>query len=217
MAEVVDNPVSLSATGALEVRFEQVGHRFGRRVLYAGIDLTVGRGDVLVVAGGNGTGKSTLLRFVAGLLQPASGRVVLAREGRTLDAEGRRRAIGYMSPETLPYRPLTVRENLRFFAKVRGVAAWDEGVVERLGLIPRLDQPVAELSSGYVQRVKLAIALLHRPEVLLLDEPGVTLDDLGQEQLAEVVRRQREVGITLLAANDPRDVAYGTRIMRLGG
>ncbi len=201
----------------MKVVFRQAGHRYGRRVLFAGLDCVVERGEVMVVAGANGAGKSTLLKLVAGLLTPTSGSVTIERDGWLLSPTERRAAVGYLSPETLPYRPLTVRENLRFFARVRGLTAWDEEVVELVGLTARLDDPVSDLSSGYVQRVKLAIALLHRPAILLLDEPSVTLDDQGQLQVAEVIRRQRERGLALVAANDPRDIAYGTRIMRLGG
>lgn len=201
----------------MKVVFRHAGHRYGRRVLFAGLDCVVEPGEVMVVAGANGAGKSTLLKLVAGLLTPSSGSVTIERDRRLLSPAERRAAVGYLSPETLPYRPLTVRENLRFFARVRGLSAWDEEVVELVGLTGRLDDPVSDLSSGYVQRVKLAIALLHRPAILLLDEPSVTLDDQGQLQVAEVIRRQRERGLALVAANDPRDIAYGTRIMRLGG
>ena len=199
------------------VVFRQAGHRFGRRVLFAGLDLTVSPGDVVVVAGDNGAGKSTLLRCVAGLIRPLAGEVTLERAGRPVVGLERRNAVGYLSPETMPYRPLTVRENLDFFARVRGLPGWDADEVEQLGLTPRLDDHVSSLSSGYVQRVKLALALLHRPAVLLLDEPSVTLDETGQQQVAAVVARQRERGLAMVAANDPRDVAYGTRIVRLGG
>ncbi|NUP98895.1 MAG: ABC transporter ATP-binding protein [Armatimonadetes bacterium] len=199
------------------MRFDGVGHRFGRRILYAQLSFTVAAGEALVICGANGSGKSTLLRIVAGLLQPTTGSVIIERDGQPLPRAAWRAAVGYLSPETMPYRPLTVRENLDFFARVRGLAGWSDELVEELGLTARLDDPVSALSSGYVQRVKLAVALLHEPPVLLLDEPGVTLDDEGQRRVGEVVARQRQRGLCLLAANDPRDVAYGTRIMRLGG
>ncbi len=203
--------------GRCRVVLQQVGHRFGRRVLFAGLDLTLEPGDVVVVTGDNGAGKSTLLRCVAGLIRPLVGTVEVLAGEQPLAGRERHNAVGYLSPETMPYRPLSVRENLDFFARVRGLDAWDAEAVDRLGLTPRLDDPVSELSSGYVQRVKLALALLHRPPVLLLDEPSVTLDETGQQQVAAVVARQRTRGLAMVAANDPRDVAYGTRIVRLGG
>ncbi|MCC7491526.1 MAG: ABC transporter ATP-binding protein [Fimbriimonadaceae bacterium] len=201
----------------VSVILHEVGQRFGRRVLFSGLSLRVEPGEVVVVAGLNGAGKSTLLRLIAGLLRPSTGEVWLERAGQRLDAEQRRASLGYLSPDTLPYRALTVRENLDFYSRVRGLPRWDAAVVELLGLADRLEQPVAELSSGYVQRVKLAVAMLHQPAVLLLDEPGITLDEAGHQQVAAVVAEQRQRGCLLLAANDPRDLAYGTTIIRVGG
>jgi ABC-type multidrug transport system ATPase subunit len=145
------------------------------------------------------------------------GHVELLSGATRLGPAGRRAAVGYAAPDTQPYRPLTVRENLAFFAAVRGLSAPDLSVAEDLGLGERLDQSVGELSSGYVQRVRLALALQHRPAVLLLDEPGANLDDAGHAQVAAVVARQREAGLCFVAANDPRDIAYGNRRIQLGG
>ena len=201
----------------ITLTFTEAGHRFGRRVLFAGLSATFGPGEVVAVLGANGAGKSTLLKSVAGLLRPAMGRVELRWAGHVLGPRGRRAAVGYAAPDTLPYRALTVRENLAFFARVRGLPAPDSDLAEEVGLAERLDQPVGELSSGYVQRVRLALALLHRPPLLLLDEPGANLDDPGQAQVAAIVDRQRRRGLCLVAANDPRDIAYGSRIIQLGG
>jgi heme exporter protein A len=208
----------VSTTDPITVAFAQTGHRFGRRTLFRGLDAVVAPGEVVAVLGPNGTGKSTLLKLVAGLVRPTWGAVTVAWAGRALGPAGRRAAVGYAAPDVLSYRPLTVAENLAFSARVRGLGDdWDREVVGLLGLADRLDQPVAELSSGYVQRVRLALALLHRPPVLLLDEPGANLDDDGHAQVAAVVARQRARGLCLVAANDPRDIAYGTRHFRLGG
>lgn len=206
----------MSVQPNITVACRNAGHRFGHRTLFAGLELTLGAGDVVAVLGPNGTGKSTLLKLIAGLLTPTWGRVEVQVDGQPLSAAGRRAAVGYCSPDLMPYRPLTVRENLAFFAKVRGLAP---GAVEaasaRLALDDRLDQAVAELSSGYVQRVRLALAVLHEPPVLLLDEPGSNLDDAGHAQVAQVIAWQRTRGLCLVAANDPRDIAYGNRKLQL--
>lgn len=215
----MSTPSSASAdVGEVRVVFREVGHRYGARRLFAGLSASLEQGEVVVIRGPNGAGKSTLLRLIAGLLRPSTGHIDIEWRGRTLGPAGRRAAIGYAAPDCLPYRALTVRENLDFFRRVRGLAgAGDTEDIALLGLSDRLDQPVAELSSGYVQRVRLAVALVHRPPVLLLDEPGVTLDDQGYEQLGAVIARQRERGIVVLAANDPRDMEHGTSFLRLGG
>lgn len=202
---------------SIRIICSKLGHRFGKRALFSNLDLELVAGDVVMVTGSNGAGKSTLLRLIAGLVQPAAGEVILARGDLALTAAQRRRAVGYMSPDTMPYRPLTVAENLRFFARLRGLADWPAELPGWLGLDERLNQPVSELSSGYVQRVKLAIALLHEPEILILDEPGVTLDEAGRAVVGEAVGRQRARGIALVATNDPRELAYGTRVIRVGG
>ncbi|HAZ62475.1 MAG TPA: transcriptional regulator, partial [Armatimonadetes bacterium] len=133
-----------------------------------------------------------------------------------LDDAARRAAIGYAGPDTWPYRALTVAENLEFFAHLRGVPV-DPELVALVGLEDRLGQLVSELSTGYVQRLRLALATVHRPSVLLLDEPGANLDATGHAVVAAVIAAQRERGPCLLAANDPRDIAHGNRIIELGG
>lgn len=207
----------MSTPPDITVTFRACGHRYGRRTLFRDLSAGFRSGEVIGVTGLNGAGKSTLLKLVAGLVRPSSGSVEVAAGGRPLTPDERRRALGYASPETMPYEALTVRENLRFGAALRGLSGLgDDSVVTTLGLGERLDQPAAELSSGYRQRLKLALALLHRPSLLLLDEPGVTLDDAGQAQVAAVVTTQRERGLCLLATNDPRDLAHANRIIRLG-
>jgi len=199
----------------ITLRYQSVGHRFERRALFAGLTATFGPGDVVAVLGANGAGKSTLLKITAGLVRPTSGAVELRMGDRALSSAEHRAQVGYAAPDTLPYRPLTVGENLAFFAKLHGVTP-EPDLLDRLGLADRVDQCVAELSSGYVQRVRLALALLHRPALLLLDEPGANLDDAGHQIVAETVARQRSRGVCLIAANDPRDIAHGNRIIELG-
>ena len=199
----------------ISLSYQAVGHRFERRALFAGLTATFRRGDVVAVLGANGAGKSTLLKITAGLTRPTSGEVRMARGDQRLSAAEHRAQVGYAAPDSLPYRPLTVAENIDFFARLRGVEP-EPDLLARLGLADRADQTVSELSSGYVQRVRLALAVLHQPALLLLDEPGANLDEAGHGLVAEVVARQRERGICLIAANDPRDIAYGNRIIELG-
>lgn len=205
------------AVNDVSVRFAGCGHRFGRRVLFRDLTAELSAGEIVGVTGANGTGKSTLLKLIAGLLRPTVGSVNLLRDGHVLTAEERRAAVGYAGVETMPYEALTVRENLRFFAEVRGLDGLGEPeLVGRLGLEARLDQLVAELSSGYRQRVRLALALLHQPAVLLLDEPTVTLDEAGGEQVAALLQMQQARGLCVVATNDSRDLAHASRILKLG-
>ena len=160
------------------LRFAQVRRRFGRLAVLGGVSASVAAGEVLLVTGRNGSGKSTLLRCLAGLLAPDSGTIDYSEDGAPLDAAGRRRRIGLVAPDLAFYGELTAAENLAFFSRLRGIGRerGDE-LLRRLELPP--DRPTAALSSGMRQRLRWAWALLHRPRLLLLDEPFQNLDAAG--------------------------------------
>jgi heme exporter protein A len=160
--------------------FENVRRRFGRLSVLQGISGSVAPGEALLVTGPNGSGKSTLLRCLAGILAPDAGRIDYSEGGRTLDIAERRLRIGYVAPDLAFYSELTVAENLRFFARLRRVGP-ERGfeVLDRLAL--PTDRMVGALSSGMRQRLRWGWALLHRPRLLLLDEPFQNLDAPGEE------------------------------------
>lgn len=196
-----------------------IGKRYGRLRALQGVEAQVESGEVLVVAGRNGSGKSTLLRIIAGLTRPSSGAVLLYEDGRVLSAEERRARIGLVAVDVALYGELTARENLAFFAQVRGDTlspAEAEHLLAEVGLAGREDDLVLTYSSGMRQRLKYACALLHRPPVLLLDEPGANLDAAGTEMVERILAHQRQHGLVVLATNDPREVAWGDRVVRLG-
>jgi ABC-2 type transport system ATP-binding protein len=160
---------------------EGLAKRFGPIKAVDGIDFTVGRGEVLGFLGPNGAGKSTTMRMITGYLPPTRGKITVAG----IDVAKRpievRRRIGYL-PEGAPaYGDMTPASLLAFVARLRGyrggaLAERVEGGVERLGLAAVLQQPIETLSKGFKRRVGLAVALLHDPEVLILDEPTDGLD-----------------------------------------
>jgi heme exporter protein A len=160
--------------------FENVRRRFGRLSVLQGISGSVAPGEALLVTGPNGSGKSTLLRCLAGILTPDSGRIDYREGERDLDMAERRLRIGYVAPDLAFYSELTVAENLRFFARLRRVGP-ERGfeVLDRLAL--PTDRMVGALSSGMRQRLRWGWALLHRPRLLLLDEPFQNLDAPGEE------------------------------------
>ena len=190
-------------TPAIEVA--GLERRFGERRALRGVSVSVPPGATLAVLGPNGAGKSTLLRVLAGLLRPHAGRV---------DVRGR---VGLLGHEPLLYRELTARENLRYHARLHGVpAARVEALLDALGLTGRADDRVAELSRGLVQRVAAARAVLHEPDVLLLDEPYANLDPAGAARLAALVGRA-EGRTRVVTSHDPEgalrdaDLALGLR------
>ena len=161
-------------------------------------------GATLAVLGRNGAGKSTLLRILATLLRPHGGEVELLGEALPRRAFAVRGKLGLLAHDPLLYRDLTARENLRYHAQLHRVdpARVDE-VLEAVRMEKRADDPVRSLSQGMVQRVAIARAVLHRPAVLLLDEPRANLDPAAAALVEPLIGRPS--GATrVLTSHDPR-------------
>lgn len=162
-------------TNLLELR--EVSVAFGRTVALKSVNLAL-EGGVAGLFGPNGSGKSTLLRVLAGLLRPTSGAVRAFGAPISMKNEALRGRIGYVGHRAGLYGRLTVMENLELFAHLHGAAPGRARTVsEQLGLGDRLATPVAALSAGYKRRAAVARALIHEPQLLLLDEPYANLDD----------------------------------------
>jgi ABC-2 type transport system ATP-binding protein len=163
------------------VSIEGVFKLYGSVAAVSDVTLEVRRGEVLGLLGPNGSGKTTLLRMLTGYLSPTAGRLSVDGYDTERDRMAARRRIGYV-PESLPlYSHMRVREFLRFMARLRGLdsAASDAAVAEvaeQVGLGDRLAAPIRTLSRGYRQRVAIGQALVHRPDILVLDEPTNGLD-----------------------------------------
>jgi heme ABC exporter ATP-binding subunit CcmA len=165
------------------VRTQELRRDYGERVALRGVTVELGPGETLAVLGPNGAGKTTLLRVLATLLRPSAGSVSV------LDAELPRQAwqargrIGYVAHRPLLYRDLSVAENLRFHSRLHGLGpagvARAAELLERAGMSARANERAANLSAGMAQRVAICRAVLHEPELLLLDEPFSHLDPAG--------------------------------------
>jgi heme exporter protein A len=202
------------------IELEGLTRRYGDREALSGVTLTVAHGQTLVVFGPNGAGKTTLLRVLATLLRPHGGTArVLGRE-LPRDGWAIRGRVGFLGHAPLLYRDLTARENLRFHARLHDApAARVEELLERVGLAARADDPVHTLSRGMVQRAAVARAVLHDPELLLLDEPTANLDPHAAELVAPLIGR--DSGRTrVVTSHDPvgglaeADLALGLRAGR---
>lgn len=191
---------------------------FDRKPVLKGLNLAVGPGESLVITGKNGVGKSTLLRILAGLAQPTGGRVEIRAAGSLLSGDARRAAVGYLAPDLRPYDELTPRENVEILSRIRGVRHTPReagAFLERMGLQEGVDEPAGTLSTGQRQRLKMALALLGLPPILLLDEPGSNLDEEGRGIVARFIEEARGRGPVILATNDPEEIRFGDRRLHL--
>jgi len=170
------------------IELAELGRAYGERVALAGVTLELEAGQTLAVFGANGAGKTTLLRILATLLRPHRGKACVL--GHELPREGWavRGKIGFLGHEPLLYRDLTARENLRFHARLHKVPfARIDTLLDAVGMKRRGDDPVHTYSRGMVQRVAVCRAVLHEPELLLLDEPLAGLDPGAAAAVAPLI------------------------------
>jgi heme exporter protein A len=170
------------------VVLDGLARHYGEREALNDVSLSLADGETLVVFGPNGAGKTTLLRVLATLLRPHQGEVRVLGHSLPGEAWAVRGRIGLLGHEPLLYRELTARENLRFHARLHDVgAARVEELLTLVGIDGRADEPLRSLSRGMVQRVAVARAVLHDPELLLLDEPRSNLDPAAVELVEPLI------------------------------
>ena len=191
--------------------------RFGRRELWAPLELSVETGETIAILGANGSGKSTLLRIAATVSRPSAGTVVVDGLDALRRPEEARRRIGHQPQDAPLYAELTPHEHLRWWARLHGTAAEADALVVTWGLETVAHKPSATLSRGQRQRVALALATLHNPALLLLDEPFTALDDAGRASLEAALAQRRGKTATLIALHDEAEARrLADRVLRLG-
>jgi heme exporter protein A len=185
------------------LRLEGLTRHYGEREALSDVSLSLEAGQTLVIFGPNGAGKTTLLRILATLLRPHAGSARVLGSSLPDEAWAVRGRIGLLGHEPLLYRELSARENLRYHARLHGVEeAHVEEQLDAVSLRSRADEPLRTLSRGMVQRVAVARAVLHDPELLLLDEPRANLDPAAVELIDPLVGA--ESGRTrVLSSHDP--------------
>ena len=202
----------MERTQPYAVEVEDVSKRFGAQPALDGVTLRVRRGEVYGILGPNGAGKTTLIRALVGLVVPEGGTVtVLGQRMPSLDILAR---VGYMTQQAALYPDLSALENVRFFADIYGARDGVREALELVDLWDRRDSVVSNLSGGMRTRCSLACAVVHKPDLLLLDEPTVGVDPLLRVQLWDRFQQTARDGASILVSSHVMDEAE--RCDRLG-
>jgi heme exporter protein A len=205
---------TLSPTG---LRFENIDKRYGGLFALRRVCLEIAPGECVVLAGRNGSGKTTLLRIAARIVRPTAGKLSFPGASSEVLGDGRP---GYVAHTTMVYEELSAEENLILFAKLQGVpsaAARAEELLKEVGLYERRASLVRTFSRGMRQRIAIARALVHRPAVLLFDEPATGLDPLGIAWLAKTLGEVHRAGCTVVMSvhGESEISALATRAVQL--
>jgi heme exporter protein A len=204
-------------TSAIELR--DLRREFGERVALRDVSLALAKGETLAVLGPNGAGKTTLLRILAALLRPTGGTAVVLGSDLPKASWELRGKVGWLGHDPLLYRDLTAAENLRFAARLHGLAsgateARIESLLDAVGLARRAGDRIRDFSAGMVQRTAICRAVLHEPELLLLDEPLSHLDSGARELVEPLIGAGS--GSTRVVVSHEADAASGAeRVLRL--
>jgi ABC-2 type transport system ATP-binding protein len=199
-------------TADVAVRTSALRKLFGSLVAVEGLDLDIHRGEVFGLLGPNGSGKTTTIRMLCGLLEPSAGQATVAGIDVERDPEGVRRRIGYMSQRYGLYDDLTIVENIRFYASMYGLRGERrerriQTLLDDLGLRPRASQMAGTLSGGWKQRLALACATAHEPDMLFLDEPTAGVDPASRRLFWEWIYALARGGTTILVTTHYMDEA----------
>jgi heme exporter protein A len=195
-------PIQLSTTSLMK--------SFQRRTIFRDVSFVVEEGQTLLITGKNGSGKSTLAKILSRLLSPTSGTLDLTVNCSHVDELHWNDQIGFVSPYLQLYEEFSAKENLALALSLRGRPPEPQragDLLTMVSLTPRAGDPLRAFSSGMKQRTKFAFALMHKPKVLILDEPMTNLDAEGIAMVREIMERQRREGILIVATNDESDVA----------
>ena len=208
------------ASRTVAVKVEGLTKSFGTRLTLRGIDLEINQGESVVIFGPNGAGKTTLLKVLATIMNPSSGKVIIAGLDTKESAEEARHLIGIVSHNTFLYGNLTAYENLDFYSRLYDVPVRQKRiheVVEMVGMTPRLHNRVATLSRGMQQRLSIARSLLHKPSIMLLDEPETGLDRQANAMLWKIFQAEGEQKrtIVLTTHNLERGLELAGRVLIL--
>ena len=197
-------PIHLPKDGHLvEIEVQNLVKTFGKHEAVKGVSFTIGKGEIFGLLGPNGAGKSTIINMMCGYLTPTAGDTLIA--GISISNEPRKvkRMLGVVPQEIALYRDLSSVENLEFFGEIYGLTRKErrertEEVLRFVGLYDRRKEPIQTFSGGMQRRINMAVAMMHRPAFLLMDEPTVGVDPQSRENIFETIEKLRDQGTTIL-------------------
>lgn len=202
----------------MTLQVKRLKKAFGPHAVFSDLSFEYS-GNTLGIAGSNGSGKSTFLKCLAGLLSPTNGEVNWLENNEIISAQTINQSIGYAAPYINLYDELTVIENLQFLSNIRqhsdsagNIKRW----IDKSGLSSLEGQPYGTLSTGQQQRLRIAAALFHQPNILLLDEPGSNLDEAGRDLVNEIANLYQDPQhLLIIASNDPRELGICQQIFSI--
>ncbi|MCU7495778.1 MAG: ABC transporter ATP-binding protein [Ignavibacteria bacterium] len=197
---------------------EAVGKTFGRRLIFKDVNFSFENNGIHGIAGHNGSGKSTLVKIITGILGPSKGAISHTNGGKKIPVEKLHDFIGFVAPYLVLYDEFSAEENLRHFANIRGIQ-YDKERIDHLFnaflLYDRRLDEVKTYSSGMKQRLKYIFAMMHRPKLLVLDEPTSNLDSAGKDTVYRLIEAESATSVVLIASNEGSDLALCRSVLQL--
>lgn len=191
---------------------------FGRRLIFDDLNFTFSSRNIYGVSGPNGSGKSTLVKIIANLISATRGEVIHKERGKIIEGEQLHNYLGFVSPYLYLYDEFTAEENLIHFSSIRGFTFprdKAEHLLNEVNLFERRHDLVRGYSSGMKQRLKFVFALLHRPQLLIFDEPTSNLDNTGKDKVYELISLEGKDNVVIIASNENADLALCKQIIEL--
>ncbi len=197
---------------------EQVTKTFGRRLIFKDINFNFENHGIFGIAGHNGSGKSTLVKIICGVLSPTKGKIIHFANGKKIEIEELHNYIGFVAPYLILYDEFSGEENLLHFCKIRGINYDKEkakDLFEKFAIYDRRNDAVKGYSSGMKQRLKYIFALLHSPQLLILDEPTSNLDNAGKDAVYSVINETGKNSIVIVASNEDSDLSLCQNVIKV--
>ncbi len=202
----------------MELIAENITKYFDEKQILSNISFYIGKRQCLLISGPNGSGKTTLMRILSCLTLPTEGKVIYRLNGSELKREAIFQYISLVGPYLELYQDLSAWENLSFFARMKNIDNYQDkidGLMKKLNLAGREGDLVKTYSSGMKQRLKYVFALLSDPGVLFVDEPRSNLDEQGIRIIYELLEKQKNKGILVIATNDSEDLKFADQTVHV--